>query len=111
MDNLTMNVIEAHRAGMSYGQWKAKHPHTRDDEPVAEAHIIEKPTTGRKIPCAWCGREFVAEYSQSKYCCVHCRIEADRKLSRDYQKQLRAKKKAEKEAAKLVSKSVCKIGG
>lgn len=49
LDDLTRDAIAAERAGMSYGQWKARHPHTKQsyedarfDEMVAKKNKKSK---------------------------------------------------------------------
>lgn len=82
LDHLTRDVLAAEAAGMSYGKWKALHPHTGSD-PAPE------PSTGRRIiTCANCGKEIVVTtMTRRKYCSETCRQE--------YQRQ---KEKAKKEA-------------
>lgn len=84
LDHLTQDVLAAEAAGMSYGKWKALHPHTGSD-PAPE------PSTGRRIiTCANCGKEIVVLTARvRKYCSEYCR--------KEYQQQ---KEKAKKEAEK-----------
>lgn len=35
LDDLTLDMLAAEKAGMSYGQWKARHPKTKFDYEVA----------------------------------------------------------------------------
>jgi hypothetical protein len=64
MDNLSSNAILACQAGMSYGQWKALHPKTKDDIEVY------KPGVGRK--CANCGGLFYFGNKKRKFCGDPC---------------------------------------
>lgn len=82
LDNLTRDALAAEAAGMSYGAWKAQHPHTGSDPAPG-------PDVGRRIiTCANCGKEIVVLTARGrKYCSENCRQE--------YQRQ---KEKAKKEA-------------
>jgi len=71
LDRLTRDVLAAQEAGMSYGQYKARHPHTpdEDDEPT--------PDTGENVrTCAHCGLKFQVSPMQTNklYCSDECRI-------------------------------------
>lgn len=75
MDNLARDCAKALKAGMSYGQWKALHPHTK-----REAEQAQETTK----PCHWCGNPLPESSQPSrKYCCEKCKEAADRKRMRD----------------------------
>jgi hypothetical protein len=65
MDNLTRNAMLARKAGMTYGQWKALHPNTKDDVPKV-------PLKGECV-CQHCGKAFVSRTKQKrKFCDFYC---------------------------------------
>ena len=67
-DRLTMDSIAAQKAGMSYGRWKAQHPHTEAPEP-------EPPKKGPQKLCKICGREIPNSYPGRLYCGMTCSYE------------------------------------
>lgn len=73
-DHLTRDAIAAQKAGMSYGKYKALHPHTGDDEP--EVH--ELPGNVRELTCAFCGRVFLTDsrHANRLYCDDVCQRNA-----------------------------------
>ena len=60
---------------MSYGKWKALHPHTEVVEP-------ENPTAGKQKRCCICGRPISGK--QKLYCGEDCAYEAQKIRSREY---------------------------
>lgn len=79
LDRLTRDAIAAERAGMSYGQWKATHPHTPDeDEPTGPAVVETTPVVAGPgmvlATCLYCGKEFTKRQSQTtkKFCSEAC---------------------------------------
>lgn len=86
LDRLTRDAIAAQEAVMSYGQWKALHPHTpdEDEEPETDedAGKIKKPAPivlrpGQRLgTCAHCGQPFAmrAQQTNKRYCSDDCRI-------------------------------------
>lgn len=75
LDNLTKDVLAAQEAGMSYGQYKALHPHTKeDDEPEELVTDCDK----KALVCIQCGKTFVVPRYQTnkKYCSEGCRDKA-----------------------------------
>lgn len=73
LDRLTRDAIAAEQAGMSYGAWKALHPHTPGDDDQGEL-IVED--AGKVLkPCAWCGKLFAVGKQQTNklYCSDTCR--------------------------------------
>lgn len=88
LDNLTKDVLEAEKAGMSYGQWKALHPKTKTT-PVKKIRS-EDVKVGRK--CRICGRIFEVKYPQQYMCSQECRLISERNYNRQYQRMLRERK-------------------
>ena len=56
LDRLTRDAIAAQQAGMSYGQWKAMHPHTPDEDD--EGGVAIEPDSVVAI-CEFCGDRFI----------------------------------------------------
>ena len=72
LDQLTMDSIAAQKAGMSYGKWKALHPHT---------HI---PKAKPERPCKNCGEEIPSKFHKNVgFCCDLCRREAAKARDRN----------------------------
>jgi hypothetical protein len=46
LDDLAMDVLAAEKAGMSYGQWKARHPYTKWDYDAARTEAMLKNKEG-----------------------------------------------------------------
>ena len=64
MDNLARNAMSARKVGMSYGQWKALHPNTREE--------VVQPSE-RECVCQHCGKTFVTKTRQKrKFCDFYC---------------------------------------
>lgn len=78
MDNLTRCVMEAEKAGMSYGKYMAlKQGKTREIKAAPR-------NDGEEFVCAHCGKKFLKEdHRKQKYCCDWCRKEAENKRRRD----------------------------
>ena len=72
MDNLARDAVAATKAGMSYGQWKAQHPHTDPDKIPVVRHPKRVPN-GSLATCPVCGREFKVTKDRAKFCSVECR--------------------------------------
>lgn len=92
-DSLTMDVLAAERAGMSYGKYKALHPRTKDDN---EALLEAKPKRTAQVRpayeyfCLGCGNKFTTTNRQRLHCCAECKAKKDGARSR-----AKAKKKKE----------------
>lgn len=99
LDHLTRDVIAAQKEGKSYGQWKAEHPYTadEDDEPGPWSSTPSKPVK----TCPVCGAEFYVSHPQTNklYCSEKCR---ERRQS-----ETKAARKAETEPPKIVACAVC----
>jgi hypothetical protein len=73
LDHLTRDAIAAQKAGMSYGKYKALHPHTPDEDDEEE----QEPAVGENCEvatCEHCGKRFVKFKYQTKkrFCCTSC---------------------------------------
>lgn len=81
MDNLSADAIEAQRAGMSYGQYKALHPYTKE---LREAAYDKKENVDNAIFCKHCGGAYVPPKDKRKgqYCSDECREAAKRERER-----------------------------
>lgn len=78
MDNLAMDVIRAHEAGMHYGAWKALHQKTEmENKPLIKEFEAEKarnkrkPNKGERV-CPICKKIFVP-IRNAEYCSMACR--------------------------------------
>lgn len=75
-DNLDLDVMDAERAGVSYGKYKALHPNTRDKN---EPRLATKPKREPKQPkvyefaCRNCGEKFTTTNTLRRYCCDACK--------------------------------------
>jgi hypothetical protein len=69
--------MDAERAGMSYGKYKAMHPNTKD---ANEARLAEKrpykPRDTYVATCCNCGRVFEADNKNTRHCSDECRRQA-----------------------------------
>lgn len=82
MDHLTRDVLAAERAGMSYGQWKAQHPHTGEDEPA------EPDPDKHVFVCKNCGGRFIRRSGHPiKYCSEECRYAYNYKKAEERRKE------------------------
>jgi endogenous inhibitor of DNA gyrase (YacG/DUF329 family) len=86
LDRLTRDAIAAQEAGMSYGKWKALHPHTPDEDDEEEQEI----TPGAVIAnCEYCGEKFVKTTKAKRFCCATCQNRYN------HEKRQREKKRAQ----------------
>lgn len=91
LDNLTMDVMEAEKAGMSYGKWKAFNPKTKKkrEKPI-------RPVTVKNCrKCSVCGKEFEVKYPRQHMCSDDCRIISERNYNREFQRKIRDRKDQE----------------
>ena len=87
LDRLTRDVLAAEKAGMSYGKYKALHPHTPEED--EQEHPEEEEERPARVPssviarpgqrlctCAQCGMQFAttAKQTNKRYCSDQCRI-------------------------------------
>ena len=71
LDRLTRDVLAAQAAGMSYGQYKALHPHTPDEDEEPPRPKVD-PDKYERV-CATCGKVFyLRTKAHTKYCCYNC---------------------------------------
>lgn len=84
LDHLTRDVLAAEKAGMSYGQWKAKHPYTYTEEDDAKTPLVAGPDWVTKT-CQHCGGRFQVPPGNTNklYCSNACQIKhnADKKMA------------------------------
>lgn len=82
MDNTSADALEATRAGMSYVQWKALHPYTKE---LREAAPQKKEAPKNEVICKHCGRPFLPLRFKAKtiYCSDECRTAENNKRARE----------------------------
>lgn len=75
LDRLTRDAIAAQEAGMSYGQYKALHPHTPDEDEEEETAPLTVDPGKRVVTCKHCGQIFPVRPRQTNklYCSDECR--------------------------------------
>lgn len=90
IDNLTLDVLAAEKAGMSYGQYKAM---TRDSAKKAEAfekRVFEQLPVEEEYDwqdaCVVCGARFRKRVWCQKTCSEECRITWNRDYARNHQR-------------------------
>jgi endogenous inhibitor of DNA gyrase (YacG/DUF329 family) len=103
LDRLTRDAIAAQEAGMSYGQYKALHPHTpeEDDEEEITGPLPVAACPGKRVViCKQCGKPFAvgAQQSNKLYCSDECRIKHSKAA---------APRKKRNEPGKTVACAVC----
>lgn len=91
MDRLTKDSLSASKAGMSYGKWKALHPHTEHEEK----------DDGTVRRCIVCGKKL---YGRQRFYCGHNCYQ-----KKDYDKK-KVKRAAEYATRKIVIKN-CRVCG
>lgn len=91
MDRLTKDSLSASKAGMSYGKWKALHPHTEHEEK----------DDGTVRRCIVCGKKL---YGHQRFYCGH-----NCSQNKSYDKK-KVKRAAEYAAREIVIKR-CRICG
>ena len=95
MDLLTSDSIATRRAGMTYGKWKALHPHTEVNEENEENEVLDKDA---KL-CAICGKPIRRRDGGSgslrrKYCSPDCAYEGTVVKNREFARRKRERLKA-----------------
>lgn len=104
LDRITRTVIAAQKAGMSYGMYKALHPHTPDDDQDETTDIYpEYLRPGNRVKnCAQCGKQFAVMpmRANKQYCSPECQI-----------KHSNNARKARKAREKKIMHGVCPICG
>lgn len=100
LDRLTRDAIAAQEAGMSYGKWKAQHPHTPDEDDEEEG--LEIDPDSEVATCERCGERFVKlKWQKTKrFCSYRCQ-----------DRQYHEKKQQEKKRTKPGKPAVCPICG
>lgn len=74
-DNLSLDAMDAVNAGMSYGQYKAMHPRTKDANEHRLAKNPQKAATTLEVICKHCGEKFITTNSKMVYCGANCQHE------------------------------------
>ncbi len=82
VDHLAQDAARALAAGMSYGKWKAMHPHTVEQMPEKEEDIRR---------CPICGREIPESKHFQRYCSKECAYEAVKIKNREFARKKREK--------------------
>ena len=80
MDNLDRDAIAATAVGMSYGAWKAQHPHTNPDR---QPEIFDVDDISKIVRCKYCGKKFIRTSRYLVVCSDECRAEYRRKHNRE----------------------------
>lgn len=94
-DNLTLDALDAQAAGMSYGQYKARHPRTAaanehrlaPKKPVYQAPVYEH-------NCGFCDKTFYSLNKKKKYCSVECDHDARLLRNRESERRKAARKRS-----------------
>lgn len=100
-DHLTLCSIAAHKEGLSYGKYMAKHNYSppclngllneimRQPQKKAKPEYLKNmeadfiPWQPPKKQCIWCGEQFIPKRMDQKYCGANCQYEAIKKRQRD----------------------------
>lgn len=83
MGNLSRDACAALEAGMSYGQYKAMHPHTGTSEAEEDTQAAKQPEAKwKQVKCKQCGKEFWRPSGRNNkvYCSEKCRWEANQQI-------------------------------
>ena len=88
MDNLTKDVLAAEKAGMTYGKWKAMHPHTKPDPNRHGPRAFE-------CTCKICGKTFEWIGRRKAACSDACYGELHRRNNRESHARVVARRKLE----------------
>lgn len=85
-DNLTLDAMDAERAGMTYGKYKAMHPNTKDANEARLDELNKRPRREKReynprnvyaLRCCVCDRVFESPNKQRKYCSDECKAKND----------------------------------
>lgn len=85
-DNLTLDAIDAERAGMSYGKYKAMHPKTKDANEARLDALNKRPPRKKTEPkqrniyalrCCVCDRVFESTNKARRHCSDECKAKHD----------------------------------
>lgn len=77
IDNLAKDAMAAQAAHMSYGNWKALHPETKDKD-------VDRPALPGTKLCPECQRWFATRDKRKKYCSEDCAIAAYYRRANEY---------------------------
>lgn len=78
LDNLTINVLAAEKAGLSYGKYMAL-KYEKEQPPK----MVESPSPPGWKVCPHCGKKFYAEHGKRRYCSDFCYQQANYKAQRE----------------------------
>ena len=82
LDRLPRDSMAAEAAGMSYGNYKALHPHTPEEDKPAPPKENKPPRI-----CRNCGKEIPADAQKKKiYCDANCQYEYNHRKTKDRKK-------------------------
>lgn len=83
LDHLARDVLAAQAAGLSYGNYKAKHPHTGEDSDEPEELTVDP--SKKVLICIRCKKTFLApKYAANKaYCSDECKARAYRERDQE----------------------------
>lgn len=80
-DNLALDAMDARAAGMTYGKWKAQHPHTKaaNEARLAKPKRAAEPSAPKVHEgiCPVCGEKFTTIVKNKKYCSDDCKAKKD----------------------------------
>lgn len=72
-DHLTLCAAAARAEGLSYGQWKAKHPEGLPGDFKLEPKKVEVSPLGFTFVCWICGKKFTTHNRKKTYCSQTCK--------------------------------------
>lgn len=93
-DNLTLDAMDAERAGMTYGKYKAQHPNTKEENEARLKELPQRTPHPRQVYvyyCRGCGNKFISTNKKRVFCCDECKKTKENERAR----AKRAKKKME----------------
>lgn len=93
-DNLALDAMDARAAGMTYGKWKAQHPHTKaaNEARLAKPKRADQPSVQKVHEgiCPVCGEKFTTIVKNKKYCSDDCKAKMEGAKYRARKAQKRA---------------------
>lgn len=97
-DNLTLDAMDAERAGMTYGKYKAQHPNTKDENEarLKESSKRTQPRAHYVFYCRGCGEKFITTNARRKYCSDECKKTKDGEKYRAFKSQKTKKEEKKK---------------
>ena len=90
IDNLTLDVLAAEKAGMSYGQYKAMTRESKEKAAEFTKTVFEQLPVEEEYDwydiCVVCGARFRKRTWNQKTCSEQCRITWNKDYARNYQR-------------------------